>query len=162
MLYTSSEANKLIRTLRTQEVSLRNGTSRVATYTVGLNEEVVKPDYDFIETEKEIEEIQRKIRKIKHAINIFNLSTKVDGLNMSIDELLVALPQWTDKLGTYTRMKNRLAKTRKSYNGNVEYECINYDLKEVEEAYNALSQKITDAQTKLDLINNTQRFEIDV
>ena len=44
---------------------------------------------------------EEEIRKLKHALNVFNASNKVPGFEMTVDEMLVYLPQ-------LSREKNKL------------------------------------------------------
>ncbi len=54
--------------------------------------------------------MEAKIRKLKHAINIFNATQTVDGFDMTIDELLVYIPQLTKRKSKLLEMKSRLPK----------------------------------------------------
>ena len=95
MKLTSAEANKMIRSLKDQHRLLilqeENVVSFIAATTENIEE--VRPSYSYEETAAKFDEIDRKIRKIKHALNVFNATTVVDGFDMTIDEMLVYIPQ---------------------------------------------------------------------
>lgn len=44
----------------------------------------------------------------------------------------------------------------------VEYNCINYDLSEIQTDYQIINQQITDIQLMLDLTNQTKTFDLDI
>lgn len=79
MRYTSSEANKLLRRLTEERDALLVKELKSSTFLAAMGEDVdsVRPDYDYAQTQKELEELDRKIRMVKHAINGFNVSHEV-------------------------------------------------------------------------------------
>lgn len=99
MKLTSAEANKMIRALKDQYRLLFSQEENVVSFIAATTENVeeVRPPYSYEETAAKYDEIERKIRKIKHALNVFNATTKVEGFDMTIDEMLVFLPQATDR-----------------------------------------------------------------
>lgn len=167
MKLTSAEANKMIRSLRDQHRLLllqeENVVSFIAATTENLEE--VRPPYSYEETAAKFEEIERKIRKIKHALNVFNAATVVDGFDMTIDEMLVFLPQTSDRLRKLEDMLAKPEKARAMNTGRtsiIEYEYLNYDLQKVQQDYDALLDLKNRALTALDVVNNTVPFEIEI
>ena len=75
MRYTSSEANKLLRRLTEERDALLVKELKSSTFLAAMGEDVdsVRPDYDYAQTQKELEELDRKIRMVKHAINGLSL-----------------------------------------------------------------------------------------
>ena len=134
---------------------------------VNENPDSIRPKYDFSKTQAELYDYEEKIRKIKHALNIFNVNSIVPEFNITIDEMLVLIPQLTKqkvKLGT---MKDRLPKMREKVvgygaNGVIDYRYINYDIDEVQKEYQLVSEKLTKAQLALDNVNTTITFELDI
>lgn len=114
MRYTSSEANKLLRRLTEERDALLVKELKSSTFLAAMGEDVdsVRPDYDYAQTQKELEELDRKIRMVKHAINGFNVSHEVQGFDMTIDQMLVYIPQLTSKKKKLSNMKSRLPKQR--------------------------------------------------
>ena len=85
--------------------------------------------------------------------------------DMTIDEILVFLPQATDRLRKLSAMLSRPAKLRAEDTGRtsiIEYEYLNYDLAAVQKDYDALMEKKTKLMTALDLTNNTVPFDVEL
>ena len=165
MKVTSAEANKMIRQLRDQKELLFTQEKNVISFVAATTENVeeVRPAYSYEEMAAKFDEIDRKVRKIKHALNVFNSTTVVDGFEMTIDEMLVFLPQATDRLRKLAVMLSKPAKSRAENTGRtaiIEYEYLNYDLAKVQKDYDDLMDMKNRALTALDVVNNTVTFEI--
>ena len=166
MKVTSAEANKLIKQLKDQYRLLYTQEGNVVSFIAATTESIedVRPPYDYAEMAAKYDEIDRKIRKIKHALNVFNSTTLVEGFNMTIDEMLVFLPQATDRLRKLATMLSKPAKSRAENTGRtaiIEYEYLNYDLAKVQKDYDDLMDMKNRALTALDVVNNTVPFEIE-
>ena len=166
MKMTSSEAVKTIKQLRDQYKLLESQENNVISFVAATTENIedVRPPYSYEEMSAKYDEIERKIRKIKHALNLFNASTVPEGLNMTIDELLVFLPQITERLRKMSVMLSQPAKTRvdKTVRINIiEYEYLNYDLGKVQSDYEELLSFKNRALTALDIANNTVTFDVE-
>ena len=109
MKYTSAQANKRLKKLTDEYVSLREKESRSREFraAAGENVESVRPAYDYADTQRRLAELERCIRRIKHAINLFNATHTVPGFDMTIDEMLVYIPQLTRRKNKLAAMKNR-------------------------------------------------------
>jgi len=110
-------------------------------------------------------ELERKIRTIKHEINLFNLNQSVPGFDMTVDQMLVYIPQLTARKNKLERMRSRLPRERvqDSYSRNsslVEYEYSNYDIQQTEADYNKVADELARAQNALDQVNATVTFEV--
>ena len=167
MKVTSAEANKMIRALKDQYRLLLSQENNVVSFVAATTENVeeVRPPYDYAGTAAKYDEIERKIRKIKHALNVFNATTKVDGFDMTIDEMLVFLPQASDRLRKLSVMLAKPAKSRAQNTGRtniIEYEYLNYDLDQVQRDYDTLMDLRSRALTALDVVNNTVQFEVEL
>ncbi|MCR5040952.1 MAG: hypothetical protein K6C36_02490 [Clostridia bacterium] len=165
MTYTLQEAAKLLKTLNEKlEASLSiEEQKRVFVAATVENVDDVRPAYDYALTRSEQEELRRKIRVVKHAINTSNCATTVPGFDMTIDQLLVLIPQLTADRQKLYKMVDRLPKQRlQSYNKNnlIEYEYANYDIEAVKADYEAVSKKLIEAQTALDKLNASAVVEI--
>lgn len=84
---------------------------------------------------------------------------------MTIDQILVYIPQLTARKQKLEEMASRLPKRRKENYGrvatsNIEYEYANYDPAKVREDLIALSDELAKAQTALDVVNNTATLEL--
>lgn len=164
MQTTSAGANKLLRKLEDDKQFLLSQESAASTYVVTEGAEAIVPEYHYRETAEKLEKIETKVRKIKHALNVFNSTTVLEGLGITIDEALVKMAQLNQRKTTLDTMRRRLEKQRMPGYGRgnvVEYTCINYDLEEIQADYQALSQQIIEIQMALDLVNQTRAFTLD-
>ena len=169
MKYTSAEANKLLKQLMQDYYAAINIERQSSTFLAATGEDPdsVKPEYDYIKTQETLKELSSKIRKIKHAINAFNTATAVPGFDMTIDEMLVYLPQLNERVDTLNGMSNTLPKVReRTYgqgtNATIDYRYANYDISAAKKEYEELRALLSKAQTALDLLNNSETFEIEL
>ena len=110
-------------------------------------------------------ELEQRIRRIKHAINLFNATHTVPGFDMTIDEMLVYIPQLTQRKNKLADMKARLPKERveEQYGRQsniIDYTYANYDLAAVEADYERVSDELSRAQLALDAVNQRDTFEL--
>ena len=169
MKCTSAQAAKILRKLEDDidSIVMNESQSRDFLASVGEDVESVRPAYSFSETQAKLDELEEKVRKVKHAINAFNSSTVVEGFGMTIDQLLVYLPQLSRRAAKLREMKNVLPKVREmSHSARVvnfvDYRYANYDIAEAEKAYIQVTDTLARAQTALDTVNNTVTFDLDV
>ena len=93
--------------------------------------------------------LEEKIRKLKHVINTFNLEQEVPGFGMTIDQMLVYIPQLTSRKKKLDYMRKKLPKERESSNYGrnsniVEYRYSNYDIAQAEADYsNSLDNEMS-------------------
>lgn len=167
---TSAEAAKLLRKLNEEldNVLLMEEQSREFSAALGEDVESVRPAYDYAQVQEQIEELEVRIRQVKHAVSSFNLAQEVPGFDgMTIDQMLVYIPQLNRRKVKLFRMQQRLPKQRErvSYGGGsqvIDYSYANYDLEAVKADYEKVSEELSRAQTALDLVNTTAQLEIPV
>ena len=166
MQYTSAEAAKLLRRLNEEKSSLELQETQSATFRAAINEDTedARPEYDYAATRARLDAIDEQIRTVKHAINTFNLTHEVPGFGMTIDMMLVYIPQLTKKRQKLSVMANRLAKIREAVRvaGVIEYTYANYDIEQAKKDYDAVTDELSRAQTALDVLNNSVKFEINI
>ena len=166
MLFTSSEAAKILRRLNDEKMTLESREAMSLHFTAAINEDIenARPEYDYDETRKALDEVDAKIRKVKHAINTFNLTHEVPGFGMTVDMMLVYIPQLTRKKQRLSAMKDRLPKVREMTRvaGIIEYSYANYDIERATEDFEKVSDELSRAQTALDVLNNSVKFEIEI
>ena len=150
MKYTSAQANKLLKKLNDEYSALLDKEQRSRDFRAAMGEDVesVRPAYDYAETQARLAELEGKIRALKHAINCFNMTHFVDGFEMTIDEMLVYIPQLTRRKNKLLEMKSRLPKERveEQYGRQsniIDYRYANYDIAAVEADYDARSLRLT-------------------
>lgn len=161
---TSAEANKLLRQLQDKKKDLveaeRKNSVFIAATTENAEEVRKGYDFDYDYDVPEIDRIDKEIRELKHNINKFNVSCMVPELGMSIDQVLVYLPQLKEKQRRLGKMADHLPKQRVSdrygrTNTLIEYEYANYDVKQAKEDYEKVSKLVAEVQLALDRVNNS-------
>ncbi len=164
MFYTSSEAAKLLKRLNEEHERLRRDETTASVFTAAVGEDIesVRPEYNYKAVQESISECERKIRKVKHAINEFNINTFVEEAGMTVDQILVYLPQLTARKNKLQSMQARLPKSRKGVFGNfIDYAYANYDIDAVKADYLRTCDELAKVQTALDKVNNTELIELD-
>ena len=163
---TSAAANKLVKSLEDQKNFLLSMESGSSTYILAEGEKTLAPEYDYPSTSDELLQINLSVRKIKHAINVFNTTTLLEPLKITIDEALVKMAQLSSRKAQLDTMRKRLPKERQSSpftrSNIIEYQYVNYDLAIINEDYKQLCQQIIDIQLALDTCNQTQTFDVNL
>lgn len=129
------------------------------------NVEDARPEYDYHAVQAKFAQLEQQIRTLKHAINTFNLSQEVPGTGMTIDQVLVYIPQLTERKRKLSAMKQRQKKQREEkYAAShfIEYIYANYDPAQAAADYDAVSKELAKVQNALDLVNSTISFDIDL
>ncbi len=168
MRMTSAEAAKLLRKLQEEldNVLLMEEQSREVSASLGEDLESVRPAYDYEEVQRRIGGLEERIRRVKHAISAFNLVQEVPGFEgMTIDQMLVYIPQLNRRKAKLALMRQRLPKQRErvAYGGGsqiIDYSYANYDMEAVKADYEKAAEELSQAQTALDLVNTTAQLEI--
>lgn len=169
MKMTSAQAAKLLRQWNESLKALQRREENTKTFLASLGEDLesVRPEYDYTAMQAEQAAIEANIRKLKHTLNVFNTTTIIPEFEMTIDQMLIYLPQLTNRLEKLSRMKELLPKQRENamYSRNsaiIDYRYANYDIQTVEKDYEVLAETLAKAQTALDYINNTVLLEVDL
>ena len=170
MKYTSAEAAKLLRKLNEEHSDIISNESLTKEYVAAVGEDVegVRPAYDYAETQDKLNELEGRIRIVKHAINAFNVRQEVPGTGMTIDQVLIYIPQLTEKKRKLGAMQACLPKKRDTANSYgrgaavIDYRYANYDIKAARADYRKVSDELAKIQTALDLVNSTETIEIDL
>ena len=166
---TSAIAAKHLRKLNDQQNALLAMEKKARSFTAAIQEDVesVRPAYDYQATQKALVEIDAKIRKLKHTLNCFNSTYVIPEFDMTIDQMLIYIPQLSASKTRLDGMRSRLPKerVRESFgrgNNIIEYEYANYDIAQVEADYNAVADELARAQNALDKVNTTVLFEAEI
>lgn len=166
--FTSASANKHIRALEEEKSRLLGLERDNATYILATGEEEEPPAYSYQETRDAVDALDAEIRKVRCALHKFNMDTTLPGSEMNIDECLVYLAQLSTKARRVNLLRCQQPKTRKQSYGMgrnssvIEYEYANYDIAEPAADYKALSEEIAALQLKLDLVNQTKTFTVEL
>ena len=167
MEYTSAQAAKLLLKLQQDHDSIVTMEENAKTFLASVGEDVesVRPEYDYEKVKNELSELEAKIRKLKHAINVFNTVTVIPEFGMTIDELLVYIPQLSRKKAKLKEMADTLPKARyiSSERSNIiDYRYVNYDPAKVKADLDEVTEKLSSAQLALDSVNHTKTIETDI
>ena len=167
MNYTSAQAAKMLAKLQQDydRLATEEENSKTFLASVGEDAESVRPAYNYEETKSRLSVLEAKIRKLKHAINAFNTTTVIPDFNMTIDEMLVYIPQLSKRKSKLKEMANTLPKARyRSYERTniIDYKYINYDLDTVKNDLDAVTEELSHAQLALDSINHTAVIDFDI
>lgn len=164
---TSAQAAKELRKLNDQHDALLARENKSREFVAAIQEDVekIRPEYDYAGIQDELDRMERRIRALKHAINTFNLSQEVSGFGMTIDQMLVYIPQLTARKKKLDYMRKKLPREREntgySRSSNiVEYNYANYDIAAVEADYVKTVDELSAVQNALDQVNSTVFFEV--
>ena len=167
MMMTSAQAAKELRKLNEQHDAMLKMETKSREFVAAIQEDVdaVRPAYDYGERQTELAELEAQIRVLKHAINTFNLSQEVPGFGMTIDQMLVYIPQLTARKKKLDYMRKKLPREREESgygknNNLVEYRYANYDIAQAEADYQKTVDELSAAQNALDQVNATVEFEV--
>ena len=167
MQYTSAQANKLLRKLKEELHNITHNESVSREFVAATTErlEDARPAYDYAETQKKITVLEKNIRTVKHCINVFNMTHTVEGFDMTVDQMLVYIPQLTDRkcklLGMATTLpKKRITPSARS--NLIEYQYANFDVSLAKSDLATVSAELAEAQIALDKLNNGETFEIEL
>ena len=167
MKYNSAQAAKLLSKLQQDydRLVVLEANAKTFLASVGEDPETVRPEYDYEATKKELGVLAAKIRKVKHAINAFNTTTVVPEFGITIDEILVYIPQLSARKAKLREMADTLPKARENSYGKsniIDYRYVNYDIKQVKADLDAVTEELSKAQLALDTINHSVEFDITI
>ena len=168
MKYTCAEASKLLRKLNEELKVLRAKELKGYLITAAVDEDIesARPVYDYGKAQEEQNKIEEEIRKVKHAINRFNIETTVPGVGMTVDEVLVYIPQLSERKRKLTEMASFLPKERvsKGYQATkiIEYTYTNYEIEKAAKDLADVTDELAKVQTALDVVNNREQMDIDI
>ena len=167
MKYTCAEASKLLRKLNEELKVLRAKELKGYLFTAAVDEDIesARPVYDYGKAQEEQNKIEEEIRKVKHAINRFNIETTVPGVGMTVDEVLVYIPQLSERKRKLTEMASFLPKERvsKGYQATkiIEYTYTNYEIERAVKDLADVTDELAKVQTALDVVNNREQLELE-
>lgn len=166
---TSAVAAKYLRRLNERHQALLTKEKKSQCFTAAIQEdpESVRPAYDYAGTQEELAAVEAQIRKLKHSLNVFNATYVIPEFGMTIDQMLIYIPQLTARKRRLDSMRSRLPKERERStlgrnNNIIEYNYANYDIAQAEADYLAAADELARAQNALDAANATVVFEADV
>lgn len=166
---TSAQAAKELKRLNELHTALLDKEQKSAVFTAAIQEDIdlARPEYSYSEMQAELQSIEKQIISLKHSINQFNISYVIPGFDMTIDQMLVYIPQLTARKRKLERMAARLPKERVnnsfSHSSNfIEYIHSNYDVTAAKKDLDETSALLAEAQMALDLANTTVEFDVEI
>ena len=158
MNYTSAQANKLLKKLQDERKQIISVEKQSRTFVAATIEDVesARPPYDYAQTQERLRALEDRIRTIKHCINAFNTTQVVEGFGMTVDQMLIYIPQLSDRKEKLAGMAAVLEKKRYEYSSHtniIEYEYANYDIEQVKRDHEETSEELARAQLALDRLN---------
>ena len=169
MKLTSAEAAKALQKLNNdlQALLVKEQKSNTFLAAVGEDTESVRPEYDYADVQAQIAALQQKIRTLKHAVNLFNCTHTVPGFDMTVDQMLIYLPQLNANCRKLSEMRDRLPRERQVIFGKtnpnlIDYLYTNYDVAAADADYAACADTLARAQLALDRVNQTETMDVDL
>lgn len=164
---TPAEAAKMVRKIVEEKANALEEERLKCTFNAAMGEDIesARPDYSYEVTRKFLRKCDRDILIIKHAINVFNTTQKIG--DMTIDQVLVCIPQLTEVKTRLQRMQKILPKQRASVLGMgtssvIDYRYANFKVQNVKNDYDQVSGELRELQTALDKINTTAKIEFEI
>ena len=159
---TSAELNKELKKLYNERSQILDRESMTSVFVAATTENVeeIRPEYDLLATNEALLKNEKEIRRIKHRLNVFNSTYVVEELGMTIDEILIHLPQQHQRVYTLQRMAKSLPKMRCSDQRGtranlIEYEYTNYSQEDAQRLYDEACEDLARTQIELDRVNTT-------
>ncbi|MBR1384718.1 MAG: hypothetical protein IJ555_13070 [Ruminococcus sp.] len=166
---TSAQAAKELKRLNDLHTALLEKEQKTAVFTAAIQEDIeqARPEYCYGNIQTDLHIIEEKIISLKHSINQFNLTYMIEGFDMTIDQMLVYIPQLTARKKKLERMAGRLPKERLSSGFSrssnfIEYTYCNYDVEEIKRDLEATAKELAAAQMVLDKVNSTVEFDVEI
>jgi len=168
MKLTSATIHKTIKKLQDEKAHILSQEEKSEVYMSTVGYEDTIPDYNYSVVREKVDVIDLKIAKLKHAINVMNCTTTLPESDLTLDAALITMAQLEKKKAKLDTMRKRIPKERYVDHGYgtssnlVQYQCINYDLEQVEADYQKVFDEILKIQCGIDFINQTTEIEVDI
>lgn len=163
MLMNCDSANKMVKQLQADKLALQAKEAQDSSYSYLNGETPEKPEYDFAATQETLRQYDDKIIKLKHAINVFNCTTQLEGLDMTIDAALVRMAMLSNEKNKLNSMRTAQKKSRiTTLRGVSEFTELNYAVEDAQARYEEISKELLAIQQALNIANLTKTFEVDI
>ena len=166
---TSAQAAKELKRLNDLHTALLEKEQKAAVFTAAIQEDIeqARPEYCYGNIQTDLRIIEGKIISMKHSINQFNLTYMIEGFDMTIDQMLVYIPQLTARKKKLERMAGRLPKERLSSGFSrssnfIEYMYCNYEVSDAKYDLEETAKELAEAQMVLDKVNSTVEFDVEI
>lgn len=164
MRMNSDTANKIIKNLQSEAEMLLQAERRDCTYSHTPSESPIIPVYDFGATQAKLGELRGKIAALRHAVNRFNVETKVDGFDLTVDEALGYMSRLNEEKRRLQNLTSIPEVTRTRGLGSKEPDLVhrNFNADEVQAAYKETCNQLMLIQQAINVANLTKEFEVNI
>ena len=165
MQYTSAQAAKLLAKLQQdhEQLAAHEDSSKFFLVSIGEDAESVRPPYDYAETQRQLQDLEQKIRQVKHALNVFNTVTVIPEFGITIDQMLIYIPQLSKQKSKLMSMANALPKKREVSGLRVniiDYQHANFDIEQAKRDLDEVTETLSKAQLALDTVNHSEQYTL--
>lgn len=164
MKMNSDYANKTIKNLSSEIETVLQAEKEGKTYSYGISEKPIIPEYSFSETQQKLAELNGKIAKIRHAINVFNITTKIRDFDITVDEALGRMSNlFCEKKRLYALLQIPEQSRVRAY-GSKEPDITqrNFNIDDVQAEYDRVSDELLRIQQAINVANLTIEFDVDI
>ena len=162
MKLNSDTASKLIKNLQSEIDMLLQAEKRDCTYSHSPSETPVIPEYSFAATQAKLEDLRGKIAALRHAVNRFNVETRIQGFDITVDEALGRMSRLNDEKRRLARLAAIPEAARSREYGSKEPDLIhrNFNSDEVQAAYKETCDQLMRIQQAINVANLTVEFDV--
>lgn len=159
----NTEIMKEIKTLEEEKYDLLNYESDNCAHTYTKDEVPIIHGYDYSSTCDKISKINNRVRYLKGLLAYSNVTTIINGFNMTIGEALIYLAQLNGEKERLKKLSGRNPLTRLGgyTEAGAEYTQLEYDPEIVKEDLKKLTNLIYKLQLAIDRTNLTNMIEVE-
>ncbi len=162
MQITINEANRKAKQLKIDYTRIRKEEDNTYTYAHSEGEKPIIQTYDFVKTQAQLKAINEQIAKIRHAVSLFNVTNKVQGMDITVDEALVRISMLSDIKKRLDAMLLIPDVRRDNNFHTVDIIHRNFNPDDVQAEANAVTDELNRLRAALDLTNLTSTIEVDL
>lgn len=159
----NTEIMKDIKTLEETKNDLLAFENSNCSHTYSKYEEPIVNGYDYSSTKEEISKINDRVRYLKGLLAYSNVTTIVEGFNMTIGEALIYLAQLNGEKERIKRLASRKVLTRTSggyLENGAEYTQLEYDPEIAKQDLKTIIDLVYKLQLAIDRTNLTNMIEV--
>jgi len=157
-----SELLKTVKKIEERIVQLKQLRFENATYSYTKGEEPIIPEISPEDVTAQISELQNKVVFLRNKIAYLNSTVEVPEFNTTLGGCIIMLGQCKSELQDYNVLANKQPLSRKTtYNGEVEYTKVNYNIDYFKQLYDKTNDKISKLQMTIDRYNLNTMVDVD-
>lgn len=157
-----SELLKTVKKIEERIIQLKQLRFENATYSYTKDEEPIIPEISPENVTAQISELQNKVVFLRNKIAYLNSTVEVPEFNTTLGGCIIMLGQCKSELQDYNVLANKQPLSRKTtYNGEVEYTKVNYNIDYFKQLYDKTNDKISKLQMTIDRYNLNTMVDVD-